>query len=78
MFIFESKMKNSNGIDETRKRVAMAFETGRNPVSIKNVAKLVNKNSWNNIQEMLKNYMPHLFYSLACPIPPVMPDILPN
>ena len=35
-------MKNSNGTNVARKRIAMAFETGRNPISVKTVSKLIN------------------------------------
>ena len=60
----------------------MAFETGRNPVSIKNVCKLITKNKWTTIEEILKYHFNAksytLQYSLGSYLPPVMPTILAN
>ena len=80
MHIYEMEMINSNGANEARKRIIMAFETGRNPVSIKTACKTINKLDSQN--EILKYYhnsndIP-LNYSISSPSPPLMPTVLPN
>ena len=75
-------MKNSNGAAEVQKRIAMAFETGRNPQSIKTVCRTIQKNKLSSQNEVLESYNNSnnisLAYSIHSPIPPYMPAILPN